>query len=476
MTGDTGEATARLVVRKAFVEVGGTAVLRGFSMIRLVVLARLFLPEQYGAYSTGLIVLAPGLLLLQSGFRQYAVKVEESRLSAALTAGLILTTALSLATAAAMALLAPALGRWLGDPDLATVVYILTLSLLDGPTGMYQAVLDRRLDFLRPKVTEAVAMVLGLGATVVLFRSGVRPAASMAAGHAVMTIVRGVGLIWLARPLPPIRWNREEFAGAFRFTVPMFGTSGFAIVGERADDLAVRYFHGNTALGVYTVAFYVPALIQEVALALDRITLPVLGALDTLEERRRAFADSTRIIAFVSLPLGMGLAGFSRPLLHFLLGSDWVGAAAPLSVLGVAFGIRAVSGTNWGALAFLSDQTRYVGKVSVANALLVLAVGVPLIYWQGPLGGALYALAYALVLGPALRLPLMHRALGDVSFIRAAARPLAASVGLLVVSLMLGSQTMAPVAGTVGFVAFIGVAMAATAVWDVRLRRMLSGS
>lgn len=473
MTEPSTRDTGRLVARKAFVEVGGTGLLRSLSLVRLVVLARLFVPEEYGAYSTGLLVLAPGLLLLNAGFRAYAVKASDDRLPQAFTAALVLTTVLTVALAALMAASAPLLAGWLGDPELVPVVLILTLSLADGPLGMYQAILDRRLDLLRPKLAEAVAMLVGLAATVALHRAGMGPAAAMAAGHAITTLLRGASLVWLARPLPRLAWDRAEVRASFDFSLPMVSTSGFAIVGERADDMAVRIFHGNASLALYSVAFYAPALLQEVTLALDRITLPVLASLSSPEARREAFADSTRVIAALTLPVGAGLAAFSLPLLVFGLGGEWAEAAVPMSVLGVAFAIRAVAGTNWGSLAFLSEQTRYVGRVSIANAVLVLALGVPMVYWQGPLGGALYTLAYALVLGPVLRLPLMRRALGSLSFLRAAVRPAVVSFGAMAGALAVGSQALPPALGTAAFFGFLPLCWVLILAWDGRLRGMV---
>lgn len=478
MTGDTGRAqsASALVARSAFIEISGAGAVRALSFVRLTVLARIFLPSDYGAYTTGLLVVAPALLVLNSGFRQYAAKVAPERLAGAFTAGVALTSVLFLVAVFALWALGPAVAVWLHDPDLRVVLLILSLSLLDGPLGMAQALLDRRLRFGVAKVVEAAGLLSGLAATILLYLGGVRPAFAMAGGQAVMTALTGLGFWWVARPIPDLRATREDFMGAARFALPLVGGAVFGIVASRADDFGVRYFWGNQSLGLYAVAFYVPALLQEVAFALDRVSLPVFSRIEGQAALRTAFTDSTRIIAVLTVPVGFGIALFAAPLVTLAFGPAWEGSAPLMSIFALAFGLKACAGLNWGVLAYLSDETAYVGRVSVAMALAMVVLGLPLIAIFGPVGGAWYTVVQALAISPLLRFPLIKRVLGDLSFLSAVVRPLLAVLALGGIVIVLGGRSLSPVAGLFAFLVFVATCIGMVVGTDKTLRSTLRTS
>lgn len=477
MNAPTSErASAHRVVRGVSAELAGTALLRGLSMLRLVVLARLFVPEEYGAYSTGLIIASFALLVVGGGIQPYVVKVAEERLGVAFWTAGVLSSTLGLAAAALMVAGGPLLARGLGDPQLVLVLTILSFSVLETAVTLPLTLLDRRFRFGVARVIEGGGVLVGLGMTVALHRAGMAPVYAMAAGFSGAVAVRGVAL-WLAgRPFPAFAFDRAEFMRQLRFSAPIILVSGFAFVEARADDMAVRVFWGNESLGLYAVAFYAPALLREVILAIDRVTLPIFAGLHAQSDLRDQFTRSTRLLALVSVPAGFSLAVFARPVLVFALGARWVGAAPLMSILGVAFGLKGCLGLNWGPLVYLSDSTRYLARTTAVNAVLMVAVGVPLVAWLGPVGGAWYALLDAVVFGPVQRFPLIRRVLGDLDFLRASVRPIALSGLLAAAAWALGGPHLDPAVGFGAFFVFVGAVVGLVLGTDRELRETLRAS
>lgn len=441
-------------------EIGGTALVRSLSFIRLIVLARLFLPEEYGGYSTGLILLAPTLLIVGPGFSQSVIKARDERLPEAFWTAFLLSGGLAILVAAALAVSGPLWARLFSDPALSGVLLLLSLAVLEAPATLPLALLDRHLLFARSKAVEGASVLAGLVAVVTMDAVGVSPVLAMASGHVVTVLSRGGALWILARPLPPFAVSGDEARKQLRFCLPLMGSGLFAFIAARGDDLGVRWFDGAEALGLYSLAFYSTAVLHEVSVALDRVSLPIFARVGRGDALRESFIDSLRLMVLLTLPVGVAVAVFSRPLVAFAFGTEWLAAAPLLSILAVAFGMKAATGVNWNALAYRADETRTMAWVTVVEAALMVGVGVPMIWWLGPVGGAWYTLVFVLVLSPALRLPMMRRVLGDVRFLSVSLPPVIAMTALGSAAWAMGSQRLDPLPGVMAFGVFLVAAYA----------------
>jgi len=249
------------------------------------------------------------------------------------------------------------------------------------------------------------------------------------------------------------------------------GLVGF--VSARGDDLAVRYFHGDAAYGLYALAFYVPALLQEAVWAVDRVSLPVFSGSSNREALKSAFIGSVRVSSALAAPLGLGLAAFAAPVVSTIFGDQWRGAVPVLALFAISFGLRAATGLNWGALAMSVGRTRYLAGAAVATGAAMLLIGIPLIAWLGPIGGAVYSLGQLGVFGPLVRLPLVKSILGDLSFLQATWRPLAVSGLVFGLAWLLGVPDLTPwLALTLGATLTVGCVVLAIVI-DPALRDMI---
>ncbi len=464
---------ARRLVRGAVTELAGTVLVRLLSLVRLVVLARLFLPSEYGAYSTGLLIIAPALLVVNAGFHASVVKAPESRLPVVFWSNLVLSSGVALGCMLIVLAAGPPLAVWLDDSRLPTVLLVLGLAIFETPASLPLALLDRRFRFATARVLEGVGILAGLVVTVALYALGTAPVYAMAAGHVSFVLSRA-GAFWLTtRPWPAFAVARDEMRAQAAFSLPLVATGAFGFVAARGDDLAVRVLWGNEALGLYSVAFYAPSVLQEIGMALDRVSLPVFSRVEGREALRDAFGFGTRLVALLTVPAGFAGAAFAGPLVGLAFGPNWASAAAPLAIFSVAFGLKACTGVNWGAVVMLADRTRDIARVTIATAVSMVLIGFPVIAAFGPMGAAWYTLAFVLVISPLLRFPILRSVLGDLSFLRGILRPVAVSGALAAVAWGLGSQAMSPVMGTVGAVVMAGVAMAGVLAMDPTLMRAL---
>lgn len=200
-------------------------------------------------------------------------------------------------------------------------------------------------------------------------------------------------------------------------------------------------------MGLYLMAFYLPTVMQDVVDSVNRVSLPIFARIKERSELAAAFETGVRFSAVLSAPIGFGGALFSEHLVVAMFGEEWVEGAPLLSIFFVAFALRASTGLNWSSLALLTGRTTYIALVSLASAAFLVVVGLPLVWWLGPLGGAVYSLVQLIVMGPAVRFPVIRGALGGLGSLGASITPLLLSATVFGGLYLLGARSLSPWAG-----------------------------
>jgi PST family polysaccharide transporter len=445
-----------LVLRhKAAAEVTGTILVRAAALVRIILIGRLFTPEDYGAFSTALVVLILPQMILHAGYRSYLVRLDEGRFEESFGS---VASAAGITSVLLYLLLAVSAGPLEGVLDqagLGAVLLLVGVGVLDGVWQLPQAVLERRLMFGRARALEALSLLVGLSVLLILAWREFPPVWCMAWSFTASVLAKGPLLMFGAQRIPSLRPRRSELTPMAGFVLPLMGAAVLSFVSGRGDDLAVRWLYGTSAMGIYVIAFYLPALLQDLADSVNRVSLPVFSQISDPGELRATFRESVRISATLTAPIGFGGALFAEQIIRLAFGDSWLGAAPLLRIFFIAFGLRAATGMNWTALALLRGKTRYIAWVGVASALFLVVAGWPLIVWLGPLGGAVYTLVQLAVMGPFVRFPIIREVLGDLRSLGASIAPVTLStVGVL--SLWgLGAEDLQPFAAVCVLSAYI---------------------
>jgi O-antigen/teichoic acid export membrane protein len=115
------------------------------------------------------------------------------------------------------------------------------------------------------------------------------------------------------------------------------------------------------------------------------------------EKMRRLFFLSTRYLAFVSFPVGVGGAILAYPLLHFLYGHDFVGAQRPLQIMFLASMLTSLSNPG-AAILYGYEKQSFIYKLGGIMALVNIGLDILLIRRFGAVGAAT-AYAFTTVVG-----------------------------------------------------------------------------
>lgn len=376
------------------------------SFLVTAVLARWFLDQaDYGAIAA--VTVAAGLLGLlgDTGFSVSLIQrdeVSEDRVSSLFWVG----SALGVVLGGIVALASGPIAASMSQPEIAPLIVLTATQLVAAiVSSIPEAVLLRRLQFKRaavvslasfaiyPPVAIGLAYFFDAGPWAVIIGQALRPA--------VKTLLGMYTAKW--RPRLVMRWELVKEDLGINGGYLAISAAGFLT--KNIDYWLVSRYLGAQTLGLYYMAFLIPTLVrQRLTWAASKVLLPVMSRVRTEVERaERAFLDSSRLIALVSLPALVGLALVARPAIVVLLGDKWGPAADALPLLALSAAADALSQVTM--QAFVADG-RPIRVLWFAGPRVVALAGG--LYAAIDMNGTLVGVAWAVLAASLLNLVLAH--------------------------------------------------------------------
>jgi teichuronic acid exporter len=304
------------------------------SWVATIFVARLLLPGDYGLAAMAAIPI--GLVRMVEDFGLDAILVQDRTIVAdrqAQLAGFILGIGATLSVVS-LALAKP-IALFFKEPQVAQLIAVLCLLFLtDSLQVVPRAILQRRLAFahlalaffLQVVVTQSVLVggaLAGWGFWAL--------AISQVSAAAVITLI----LCWWA-PYS-IHWPRHlkqlarPLAQGWRVMASRFAYYAYAT----SDQTIVGRFLGKDALGAYSFSLtFVNLPFQE---ASSIVTKVVPGIFSEVQERRdelkRYFLMLTECLAYITMPLAIGMALTADLIVKVVLGPNWDSVIVPLQIM-----------------------------------------------------------------------------------------------------------------------------------------------
>jgi O-antigen/teichoic acid export membrane protein len=219
----------------------------------------------------------------------------------------------------------------------------------------------------------------------------------------------------------------------------------------------------SAAVGLYNSAYRVLQMAEIAAIGLVGVLFPTLSRLSqaSIEEFRRLFRNSLRILIFISTSLGVWFLMLGHELMILVYGPAYREAGPALAFLGLAMAF-VVPGTLFHvAFAVLGEQRRFMALTTL-GLLLNGGLNLVLIPWLHSTGAALATLGSEVVMFATMAIALQRLALaGDYVRIysRAALAAAAATLPLWLVPAGAGAASLVLASASFG-VAYLLVALA----------------
>jgi PST family polysaccharide transporter len=296
------------------------------------------------------------------------------------------------------------LAAFFSAPELPMVIIAMSLSFIPGAARTIPyASLEKQFRFRLLGAIDASEAVVTAVSIVLLALSGFGYW-SLVFGTLTGALVSTGLMLGVARQ--PLAWpNLAALRATMGFSADVLGARLSWYVYTHADFLVAGRMLGERALGYYSLAWTLAwAPIEKTTSVLLRLTPPFFAAVqDRPDELRRYLLNLTAGLAILAFPATVGLSLVADDFVLLVLGEKWIPIVAPLRILSVYSGFRAIAPLIAQILTAMGE-TRAILMINVAAACLL-----PLGFVVGSQAGTVGIASAWVVMHPLVILPLYLR-------------------------------------------------------------------
>lgn len=397
--------------RKNLVQKAGRGILWNFLtfalgkisvLVTTAILARLLTKNDFGLVSVAVIAvnylsivkdLGLGVALIQK--REDVTRASNTVFTINLILGFFLT--------GVSFIIAPWFSTLFNEPEVTPVLRWLGVSFAINALGaVHSAWLMREMDYRRKFIPDMGNSLVKTVASIVLAFSGAGVWA-LVLGQLLGSLASAI-LYWVITPWKPRLVIHADLAkGLLNFgsTVTLGDILGVII--DNLDYIIVGRIFGVEQLSVYQLAYRLPEVLLVGNLwVMSGVTYPAFSSIqNNMDEIRRAFLMSIRLIQLLTLPIALGLFLTADPIVRVVFGLNWLEVIPILRVLSIYALIYSFS-YHVGDIYKATGRPYLLVWLSIAH-LIVLAPSMLIgAYYFGPIGvayGHVVAITFKRILG-----------------------------------------------------------------------------
>jgi O-antigen/teichoic acid export membrane protein len=438
-------------------------VLRLGVLVSGIALARILSPADYGVFAVALVAMTLLQAFNELGVSLALVRWERDVREFAPTA-MTIAVASSSALYAITFFAAPAFCAAMGSPSAVGVLRVLCLAVvLDGIAVVPAAILNREFMQARRFFTDFAAFSVTTSITITMALSGFGPM-SFAVGQIAGNVVSVTIYLFLCPVKIKPGWDKVIARELIAFGLPLAGASLLVLSVTNVDKIAIGALTDEVTLGLYLMAFNQSSLpLQVFSEAARRVSLAGFSRLlDDRQKLEDSLARGAGLLMAATIPVCVVLACYAEPMLSFVYGEKWTGAAVALQILAVLGLVRVALFIGYDLLVAFDSNRQLLGLQALwLGAMLpTLLIGTHL---DGIRGASLALLAVAvLVMVPAFAIVLRRKGLRLASTMRACRRPAIGGVLIALSSVVVpefveGSFALLAVGGLVALAVYLPV-------------------
>jgi PST family polysaccharide transporter/lipopolysaccharide exporter len=353
---------------------------RGLQLVKLVVLANLLSPEEFGLIGIALLTLAAIRRVTKLGIDEALIQRPETDVDEYLDTAWVLRSGRGIAIAAVVVAGAPVVADVFDVPAATDVIRVMALvPLLRGVQNPGIVYFRKSLEFHKEFVYQvgrafadasvAVAAALVLGNVWALVFG------------ALAGVLARLSLSYLVHEYRPgLAFDRKRAREMLGFGkwITLSGALVFLI--NEGDDAFVGWFLSAGALGLYQVAYRLSnAPATEISHVISSVIFPTYAQLqDDESSLRRAYFRTLQLTTFVAVPSAVGIAVVAPTFVPAVLGPAWTDAVPVMQLLAV-WGLMRALGATTGPLFRSVGRPDIESKIQLGKLLIIAAFIYPTI-------------------------------------------------------------------------------------------------
>lgn len=313
--------------------VGGDICAKGLNFLKIIILARLLSPDDFGRVAVAVAVLSGLDNCTQPGLRNALIqtKADISRyLDAVWTFQVLRGMGLALIIASG----APLVAKFFGNPDVVPILRVLTIITISrGLTNPATVLLRKNLQLRREVIWRLVATTAGVIAAIV-WGIWYRNAWALVISFLVMQLTETGLSYWIIPYRPRGSLDLRRVGSLMKWGKWYFWLQLASYVTLVIDLLAVGKILGVGQAGLYQVALQIAKEpIAQLGSHVHGVMFPAFAKLHKKEDLHRGVIQSLTVVSAIVIPLGGGIAVIGGLLVEPVLGEAWAPIAPLVSIL-----------------------------------------------------------------------------------------------------------------------------------------------
>jgi len=388
MTEIIEEPLSHRVVKGGFWVFVSRGIERTFYITRLIILARILAPHDFGILGIAMLTMLTLENFSQTGFQAALIQKKEdidAYLNSAWTVGIIRGFILFII----LYFISPYVAVFFKTPQAEPIIRVIGFSfLIQAFTNIGVIYFQKELEFNKQLVFQLSGTLADFVVAVsaaLLLRSVWALVFGLLAGNAVRFVVS-----YLIHPYRPhLSFDIGKAKELFGFGKWVLGSSILMFLITQGDDIFVGKLLGATMLGFYQMAYRfsnTPA--TEITHVISQVTFPAYSKLqDNIPKLREAYLKVLQLTAFLSFLLAGLIFVLAPDFTKIFLGEKWMPMVPAMQVLIFAGLVRSVAATS-GSLIYAIGKPKKDTKLQIVRLIVLAALIYPFTVKWGIMGAS----------------------------------------------------------------------------------------
>jgi len=363
---------------------------------RILVLARLLDPKDFGVFGVALVSMGFLQAILHFGFGDALIQ-KKGDIVGYLNTTWVLQIVRGMALALVLILGAPFIAAFLNVPEATTLVQVMALALLlrgfrNSALVHFARDLELHKSFFLQLFQTLAEVVVGI-VLAVIWRNAWALVLSVIAGEIVALVVS-----YIIHPYRPrLRFEWAKFKELYHFGLWLNLSSMVSAFTSQMDSLILGRLFGPVSLGSYQIANRLAFTVsRQLSPVIDLVSFPAYAKLqDEVPRLRRAYLLSLGMTSVFMFPVAVAIYVLAHDGIALIIGAKWMSAVAAVQLIALAGSFRVMSRVC-NALLLGSGHPRFGSMVDIAVSVASLGLLYPFIHWWGVTGAAAVVLLGAL--------------------------------------------------------------------------------
>lgn len=375
---------------------------RVFSFLKIIIIARILNPSQFGLFGIASLVLALLELITETGINVFLIQSKkgihefiDSAWVVSITRGILIFI-----TMISMSSLIASFFKIAEARELIMLMSLVPLirGFINPAEASFQKDLKFRYEFWFKSTIFIFDALIGIAAILILHNSYGLVVGVLSG--AVLEVILSFTLISLK---PRLAFDKKQVGEIIHSGkwITAYGILNYFSM--KGDNIIVGRVFGVFSLGLYEMAYNIAILpISEISDVVNRVAFPIFVRIE--QERERLFKAFKKTILAVTIPsfiLSLIIFLFSEEIVLIVLGQKWESAIPILKLLAVYGFIRAIAGLAT-SLFLAIEKQKYVTMMNLAKVIVMFIFIFPLSMAYGING-----VAYAVILSAIAEIPVI---------------------------------------------------------------------